>query len=711
MNPQRLVVVVCLLAAACGTPPEEPIAVAEGSLNEATLGSWSAPTTWPFVAIHTSVLPNGKVLSWGRTDEHHTPSASLWDPATATLTPVPNHDTNLFCAGHSFLPDGRLLVTGGHIHDGEGPADTNLFDYRTNTWTQGPPMNAGRWYPTNVSLGNGEVLVSSGTEIAGLGNPMPQVFTAAGTWRNLTSALRMQPYYPFMHVAPSGAVLYAGPEPLTELLYPGGTGGWVQLGRKPDNRIRVYGSSVMYRPGKVLTMGGADGQGFMNTAETLDLNLATPVWKRAKPMGYARQHLNATLLPDGTVLVTGGLGPNGAVFTAELWNPTNGNWTQLAANAVPRLYHSTSVLLPDGRVFSGGGGQPGVAGYGDYYNVEVYSPPYLFKGARPVITSVAAEVTYNTLFQVGTPDSAAISRVTWVRLGSVTHAYDENQRFVELTFARPTATTLHVRAPAHSNLAPPGDYMMFLLNAQGVPSAAKIVRVKGTLRAAPSAPTAPPCGTLQESRVLARGEGVKACGGRHELAMQQDGNLVLYQGPTPLWSSETSGSSADRAVMQGDGNLALYGPQGVVWTSGSYGANLGASLLVQDDGRLAIWDGQGAPLWTSTCGWMISRQRLERGRRLLSCDGRFSLELQQDGNLVLYKMGVALWSTNTWGKDGAVAVMQTDGNFVLYNSAGAPLWASGTYSPGASLSLQTDGNLVVYGQTGGPVWSSGTCCH
>ncbi len=484
-----VVLTLLVVALSVGCSPEETTSELTQGLNESTEGSWSAPVTWPFVAIHTSVLPNGKVLSWGRTEEHHTPSASIWDPATGTLTSVHNETTNLFCSGHSFLPDGRLLVTGGHIHDGEGPADVNIFDYRNNTWSTAAPMNAGRWYPTNITLGTGEVAVVAGTSVPGAINSLPQVFTAAGTWRNLTTAERVQPYYPFMHVAPNGAVFYSGPERLTAMLYTAGTGTWVPFGRRSQDRYRTYGSSVMYRPGKIITMGGQDDLGFYNGAETIDLNVAQPAWTPTQSMAFARQHLNATSLPDGTVLVTGGLDANGAVFRSELWNPSTGTWTQLASNAVPRLYHSTTVLLPDGRVLTGGGGQPGVAGYGDYPSIELFSPPYLFKGARPTLTASPASANYGAAFTATVGSSAGVSRVTLVRLGSVTHAFDQNQRFLELTFTRPTATTLSVTAPANSNLAPPGHYMLFVLNAQGVPSTAQILQVTGTTQPAPVAPT------------------------------------------------------------------------------------------------------------------------------------------------------------------------------------------------------------------------------
>ncbi|HEY9015631.1 MAG TPA: galactose oxidase early set domain-containing protein, partial [Gemmatimonadales bacterium] len=188
-----------------------------------------------------------------------------------------------------------------------------------------------------------------------------------------------------------------------------------------------------------------------------------------------------TVLPTGEVLVTGGV--QGADFddvskpvhAAELWNPTTGQWTTLASNAITRGYHGTSLLLPDGRILNAGSGEG--AGAPDEFNAELFSPPYLFRGARPTITSAPAEIGYGSQFRIETPDAAGITKVSFIRLGAVTHAYDQNQRFLPLTFtADPSGLT--VTAPSSSNRAPPGHYMVFILNGADVPSVAKIVRIQ-----------------------------------------------------------------------------------------------------------------------------------------------------------------------------------------------------------------------------------------
>ena len=314
-------------------------------------------------------------------------------------------------------------------------------------------------------------------------NTLPQVFqVATGTWRNLPRA--RQDLYPQMLLAPNGRVFNAGPTRTTRYLDTSGTGAWTFVATRVGG-FRGYGSAVMYAPGKVLVMGGGDPP--TNTAEVIDLNEPSPSWRAVGSMEFARRQINATLLPDGNVLVTGGTSssgfnnPAGAVHAAELWNPTTEQWTTLASSSgIPRVYHSAALLLPDGRVLStGGNGVP-------QRDPEIYSPPYLFKGARPTITSAPTSVAYGQSFVVQT-DAATISKITMLRLSSVTHAFNMSQYINELSFSQ-TAGDLNVTAPPNGNVAPPGYYLLFILNGSGVPSVAEFVQLVGT--AAPD--TTPP---------------------------------------------------------------------------------------------------------------------------------------------------------------------------------------------------------------------------
>jgi hypothetical protein len=305
---------------------------------------------------------------------------------------------------------------------------------------------------------------------------IPEVWTGS-SWKALSSASRSLPYYPRTFLAPNGRVFYAGEKQSTYYLSTSGTGSWQTVGSRRYG-TRDYGTAVMYRPGKILYVGGGRTT---NTAEVIDLNKATPAWEWTGFMANARRHLNATILPTGQVLVTGGTSGTGfsdeskAVHAAELWDPNSGAWTTLASNSVVRVYHSTSLLLKDGRVLHTGSGD--AAGNANHFDAEIFSPPYLYKGARPSISSAPSTVNYTETFFVGTANPGAITRVTWVRLGSVTHAFDMNQRFNELSFTGVTGG-LNVTAPSDPNLAPPGHYMLFILNGNGVPSTARVVRIK-----------------------------------------------------------------------------------------------------------------------------------------------------------------------------------------------------------------------------------------
>lgn len=491
------------------------IRAAAASTDPAAVGQWSPLIQWPAVTVHMSVLPDARILAWAH-DAGTRPVPYLWDPSAnnGVFTPAPVPDNpdgtqrdSLYCSGFSFLPDGRLLVAGGHLEphpdDVHGSKYINIFDYRTNAWTRGPDMNAGRWYPTTTPLADGGNLIISGS-IDDVGpeqdegyiyrvNQLPQVYQPNGQLRSLTGAQLELPLYPWMFVARDGRVFNAGPNKTTRYLDTAGTGAWTTVGDS-NYGFRENGTAVMYDDGKVLIAGG-DDRSPTATAEVIDLNQPAPSWRYTTPMAHRRNEGNATILPDGKVLMTGGTMSGGfstalgAVYAAEVWDPATEGWTTLASMSVPRLHHNVAVLLPDGRVVVGGGGQPTGTGDQDHHDVQIYSPPYLFKGARPTITSAPASVTYGQQFAVQTPDAASISQVTLVRLSASTHIFNQNQRINRLSFTR-TSTGLNINAPASGNLCPPGHYMLFILNGNGVPSVAKVVQVGAQAINAPTNLTA-----------------------------------------------------------------------------------------------------------------------------------------------------------------------------------------------------------------------------
>jgi galactose oxidase len=442
--------------------------------HRASTGEWSQPFSWPVVAVHLHLLPNGRVLSWGRTGDPF-----VWDAETGEFTPSQS-STMVFCSGHTFLADGRLLVSGGHLTDEHGLPDANTFDSRSETWTTLPPMHWGRWYPTSTTLPDGQVVTLAGKDQDAVPVDTPEVWTGA-SWRTLPGAARTLPYYPRAFVAPNGLLFYAGELAQTGYLDVTGTGSWLPGATSRYGR-RDYGTAVMYQPGKIMIVGGSDPPDGAptSTAEVIDLNQPDPSWRYTTPMQHARRHLNATLLPDGKVLVTGGTSsagfsdPAGSVHAAEMWDPGTEMWSLLAENRVDRVYHSSTLLLPDGRLLhSGSGDGPGLP---RELNTELFSPPYLFKGPRPLVSAAPETIGYGESFAIATPDAGSVVRVTLVRLGSVTHAFDQSQRLVELSFRR-AAGGLVVTAPGSGSLAPPGPYLLFLLNGPGVPSVGTILRL------------------------------------------------------------------------------------------------------------------------------------------------------------------------------------------------------------------------------------------
>jgi hypothetical protein len=253
----------------------------------------------------------------------------------------------------------------------------------------------------------------------------------------------------------------------------------------------------MYDNGKVIYIGGGNDPGISNIptdqVELIDLGAAAPAWENTERMHFRRRHHDATLLPDGTILVTGGtmghdfndLERGRPVHIAELWDPKTQKWAMLAAEQVDRCYHGTAVLLPDATVLSAGSGEFNINGPGlppkandpddSHYDAQIFHPPYLFRGPRPEIVQAPAEIGYGSSFtvQVAGPE---VGQVTWIRLSSVTHAFNENQHINFLSFTA-NNDRLTVTAPARAEICPPGHYMLFVLNKAGVPSVARFVRV------------------------------------------------------------------------------------------------------------------------------------------------------------------------------------------------------------------------------------------
>ena len=451
--------------------------------NPAQSGLWSGILDWPLVAIHMSLMSDGRIMAWDKMNLN--PDPQVWDPVTSSFRSAALGDpANLFCAGHLTLPDGRLFSVGGHMADHVGLAAGRIFNPATNVWTSTPDMSVGRWYPTATTLSDGRILVLGGeTNCANCDAPVPEIYDpVSNTWSQLPLASLAIPYYPHAFVLPDGKVGVTSTtrEPTATRVLDVATQSWTTT----DSRLLDAYSAAMYLPGKVLKTGtatGSDDNGpSASTAYVIDWTAPSPAWRQVQSMAFPRAYHVEIVLPDGSVLVTGGgrttldYGIANAVYEAELWSPSSETWTTLARMHAPRLYHGSAVLLPDGRVLVAGGGRSPGPDPRDQLSAEIFAPPYLFKGPRPTIATAPSQLTHAATFTVGTPDGSRIAKVSLMGLGSMTHGIDMNQRFVPLPFTA-TSNTLTVTAPG-VNLAPPGVYMLFIVDENGVPSVASFVR-------------------------------------------------------------------------------------------------------------------------------------------------------------------------------------------------------------------------------------------
>ena len=607
-------------------------------------GQWGAPFTLLNVGIHAHVLPNGLVLMWGRRDNPEqsldtdpasplgpglppAPPATctpfLWNPANGDMTPTPQPtqadgetNANLFCSGHAFLPDGRLLVAGGHLADSHGLNQATIYDPAAGTWTPTATMTDGRWYPTAITLPSGSVLVLSGSYFdptqtpSVANNVVPQVW-GDGTFTSVApipdAAFDL---YPRMHVASTG-IVYMTSLVQTWSLDVSGGGTWnAPANVTRQNGLCDYAPSVLYDVDKVLFAGG--GNLPTANAETIDLSQAQLAWQPTGPMNFARRQHNATILPDGTVLVTGGtrgggdpgtaeafndLDPGQPVHIAELWDPNTGQWTELAAENTDRCYHSTAVLLPDGRVLSTGSGEfilnegtpQQVANdpQDSHTDAQVFSPPYLFKGPQPEITSAPDSLNYGDTLEIGTAQPQEIATISLIRLSSVTHSFNASQR-VNFLVPQVDGGNLTATAPPNANVCPPGHYMLFILNNQGVPSVAKIVQILAPAGAAAQAPEAARPEALVASAPTAAREAPKDAFALRTMvrdAARGTPVVVGIRGTCPYGI----------AACWGGANEALRSLEGVQYVDPvPDGDRSTATVYLEDDGLPALdhWDDQ-----------------------------------------------------------------------------------------------------------------------
>jgi hypothetical protein len=531
-------------------------------------GQWQTlPYTMPINPVHAALLYNGKVViasGSGNVAGNTNFQAALWDPQAGTVTTQPVA-WDMFCNGMVVLPDGRSFVMGGTLQYDpfHGEVRTSTYDPATNTFTDQQSMAHGRWYPTGTVLGDGRVMIFSGLNETGGTNTSVEFYSASSGWSAAFSAPWTPPLYPRMHQLPNGNVFYSGSTTGSSLFNPATHTWTTNVAFTNYSGTRTYGTSVLlpltpannYTP-KVIIMGG--GSPSTNTTEIIDLSAATPKWVYGPNMSQPRIEMNATILPNGQVLALGGSlndeDTTTASLNADLYDPGSNTFSLAGAEAYARLYHSVSLLLPDATVWVAGG-NPQRGTYESH--MEIYSPAYLFNAdgtgaTRPTITSTSSSVIgYGGAFQVQTPDAANISSVVLMRNGAVTHAFDMDQRYVGLSFTV-GGGVLNVTGPPNGNIAPPGYYMLFILNNAGVPSIATMVKVS------PSANDVPPTGTITSPAsnvAITAGQSVFYSG----TGSDPDGTISAYS-----WSFP--GGSPSSSSLANPGNVTYATPGTYVTT-------------------------------------------------------------------------------------------------------------------------------------------------
>lgn len=476
-------------------------------------GQWvTLPYLMPINPIRLDLLHNGKLLivagSENDPNKHLQGSskAALWDLSAQTITIQPML-WDVFCNGGTFFEDGRCMVVGGTVQYDPfyGDPRTTVFDPLTNKFNQLHSMAHGRWYATAITLGDGRVLAFSGLDETGAFNQTVEIYKVAtdnvgpAGWSPPYNAGWTPPLYPWLHLLPNGTIFYSGSSPNSAFFDPSKanstTGsGWTSGPTTHYDLDRTYGFSVLlpllpsnnYAP-RVMILGGGEN-GATATTEIIDLSHPSPAWAPSGNMpSGARVQGNAVLLPNGKVLALGGSvqfeDVNSATLGADLYDPATGLWSSAGRCSYARLYHSTAVLLPDATVVSAGS-NPQRGTYEQH--IEIYSPAYLFTtdangntiyATRPTIQGAPAHLGYGSgTFQVQTADALNIKSVVLARPGSDTHAWNMEQRLVGLAFSS-SSGALTVGLPPNSNVAPPGYYMLFILNNSGVPSIASFVQV------------------------------------------------------------------------------------------------------------------------------------------------------------------------------------------------------------------------------------------
>ena len=483
--------------------PPDPVRAGVVPVSDADRdGMFSRELPWPVIAIHSAVMASGDLVTYGTPVGADVQQATVydnWSPATDTHMQSGPLGVNSFCSVASHAPDGTLFVVGGNTEYASGN-----YNAATRQFVRQPDLSQPRWYASMVRMPDDRMIIIGGQKpYAGVTPPetdvasTPEIYTAGQGWRTLPGATDVGLYgsaqgrwwYPKTFLAPDGTLFGISREKLWKL-NPAGIGAVSQIGTVTTSNVGASGGAVMFAPGRILLVGGGQRTNTDPTvgsaeASVIDINGVAPQVTQTGSMAKGRNWLNATVLPNGEVFVNGGTGSGmatNAVYESEIWNPATGTWRTAASARRIRTYHSSAVLLPNGSVFTAGGGASGPEAN---FNAEMYYPPYLFTRSngtvtwadRPEFRSVQGRIAYGAEALFDMKDARSIQSVSLTTLGSSTHSFMADQRRVPLSFSQ-SGDQLSITFPVSPTLAAPGFYLLHAVDGSGVPTPSQIIELR-----------------------------------------------------------------------------------------------------------------------------------------------------------------------------------------------------------------------------------------
>ena len=657
------------------------------STDPAVVGEWGPVIGFPLVPVAAALLPHNQLLVWSADQDLSSGSGSddYTETAILNLTTgavsqalVTDTDHNMFCPGVAILADGDVMVTGG-LSDQQ----TSIYDPTTNSWSAGPRMNIGRGYNGMTLLADEQAFTLGGSWSGASGDKLAEVWSPSAGWRELTKVPATAIYthdaqgayradnHGWFIATSGGEVLQAGPSKQMNWITTTGSGSITPAGHRGTSGDAMNGNAVYYDTGKVLTLGGSPSyQNSTATNAAYVVTIAKATTKkgsterarttRVGSMAYARAFANSVFLPSGEVVTMGGqtyavpYSDQNSILDAELWHPGTGKFSVLAPEAEPRDYHSVAVLLPDGRVFSGGGGLCGFCST-NHPDGQIFTPPYLLNAngtekVRPTITTAPTSAATGQTITVTT--GGPVSQFSMVRYGESTHSTDNDQRRIPLAIVSTQGDTYRLAIPADPGIALPGPYMLFALNSSGTPSVSTTITVTNV-------PTRSP-GDAYGKAVFAAAPALywPLTGAGGSAAADRSGNGdtgdysttgITYRSPSPVEAASgtgvtLNGSSGQIVASQPTTDPTTYSEDlwfktttatgGLLMGFGSSAGGTSASrdrlVWMSDDGQLnfGIFSGQTAVAQSP------SSYNDGRWHNVVATDGSAGIDLYVDGQLV-----------------------------------------------------------------------------